>query len=569
MRAGVSRALPLLEPLERRVLLDGVSPLPAEPLVLDEAVSVVVAGERGVQLEIGRFLSGRAFEASASADGGDVVDVTLPVRLSVFDSTDVRLRLGDVFSDNGFDLEGGNLIRIHMPIDIEVLYSDRVTVEAEDFFSDNTFTWSGGSGNVRIEMPVSITVVGSQDVIVNVEDVFGDASFAWRMEVTGSAGMRSAPTPRGVFDLVMPIGFNIDRSSRVLVDVEDLVGDNMWRWEGAGAALGPGSSGEAAGFRLMADMPLNLSVHRSLQSEIDVEDVFGDNDFRWDIAPPPEVAEGGRYGIGGGFDVRGTSRFEIWQSTDVLIDVEDTFGDSDFRWRGGAGGAGRAADRGAMFRFQAPQTFGVYAGSQAEINVEDVGGDNDWSWTADEAAGQPAPLLFTAPVSYEVTDSVEVSIDTEDFVGDNDLSRRGSEAPSRPGPKDVPRPVFIDAGLSVGVWFGERVSVDVEDVFGNNNLLDRLAGVRADRAAGVASGAVSVPVSVVQPVRLLIDGGRSNVVEAATVFGGNTFRYGEAERAVPLAALSRVVLPGTRERAASESSRIGFGRSGVGNRVLV
>ncbi|QDG50580.1 hypothetical protein FIV42_07480 [Persicimonas caeni] len=326
------------------------------------------------------------------------------------------------------------------------------TVEVGDLLSDEVFAQSGPQNFepfVR-DLPVCIVIRDSSDITINIEDIVGDNIFVWALGQTDvsnlkggrapwSAGRRASSDTR--FALRLPVEIVVENSSDINVNIEDVFGDNIVAW----------TRGDALVSNLRGGM-LPHSKSDALQ------------DSRLDLEVPVDI------------DVR--------RSEGVVVDIEDVVGDVIFSWSEGdadlsnlrgAAGPTRAGHRprGAQASIAVPVDIDVRRSEQVVLDIEDIFGDVDVV-SSDEslnvsnlrgrrrAAGDRSVAVHL-PVDIRIDDSRGVTVDIEDIFGDNDILLLD-------GPTEE-RQVRVEVPVGISVHRSNDVQVAIAEILSNNRFV--------------------------------------------------------------------------------------------------
>lgn len=402
-------------------------------------------------------------------------------------------------------------------VDIEIAGRTGDTIQPGDFFSDMTFSRSGGRGpgddtfgDFRVSLPVTINVTDSRDLTLNIEDIFGDNIFTWQSPALG--GNNSRPVG-GEFEVDMPVLIRIANSQRILIDLEDIFGDNSFTW-----TVGKNSKakktfevGEVGG-PLRITMSVKFEVVDSQDVEIDVEDILCDNEFNWNGGEENSAAF-----VGGMLDMEVPLTFQVERSEGVRINLEDSAGDMTLDWI-----AGSSKGIGGPLRFDVPSQFIVEDSRDVNIDFEDQAGDNILNYVLEVQDSSPpeleSSLTATTRTLFRVTDgSRGVKINSEDFFSDNLIVWKapfGQEA--RAG---LDNSFSINASTIFEVEESRDINIDAEDVYGDNIFAWSPPSI---------TEASSLPESVYEvmgEVRREVNGERV-IIEFANLNQGNQYLWG-------------------------------------------
>lgn len=522
------------------------SPSDAEPAA---AVDVVVEDQQDETIDVGDVLSDRRFEWSGAEDGA-AFRRTVPVRVVVRDSSGIVVDVGDVVSDDVFvrtvgeSAAPGRRLSLRIPVEIRVERSTDVRVEVEDVFGDNVAVWSQG-----------------QVAIDNGDD--GDDGGA--SNLTGARSATAPPDPGSggatgpAVSVRIPVTIHVSESADVVVDVEDIFGDNVVAWSSAdaevsnllarlhaGTAAQPRATRAGGSFRLR--IPVSITVEDSSSTTVNIEDIAGDDvlaaagaevrvsNLRGRRAATPDVARA--------VEVSVPVAIRVQRSTDVLVDIEDIVGDEVLSRSGGAADISNltsAAEASATsFALRAPLRVDVVDSRRVEVEVEDIAGDVVVGAAAGRAdisslksslsdpqhgdparvtparpAGRRATMAVVTPATLTVTGSRDVTIDIEDIGGDDTFVASGtgvtvSELRGPGGSSTAVRQLRVRAAVRIEVVRSRVVDIDIEDVVGDTDT--RLLGGNGVRVAALVDASL----------RAVVRGGRDVNLDVAALASGNS-----------------------------------------------
>ena len=396
------------------------------------------------------------------------------------------------------------------------------------------------------------------DETIDAGDFFSDTTVVWSADQFGSG-----TTGFGDVHVTLPVNIEVTGGENVTLNVEDVFGDNQFTWQRLESL-----SDEAwrVGGEVEVDMPVVIRVSDSRAVLVDLEDVFGDNSFTWTVGTPAgadaTLAVGQiSGGVGGPFQISMSVTVEVVDSEDVEVDVEDVLNDSRFTWVGGDRGA--AAFVGGPMRFEVPLTFRVERSERVRINLEDTAGDLTLDWIAGVGDSVGGPVRFDVPTTFDVVDSRDVNIDFEDQGGDNIFTWTvdGPEA----GPTELTSSVAVRTPAEFRVVDSRGVKVNSEDFFGDNVFV--WTGPFPSGARPGLDGSVSASASATFQVEVSDD----VTIDAEDVYGDNLFAWEPTglDQASPLPpSVYEVVGAVSRDVVESDSVTIEFANLNRGNRYL-
>ena len=345
------------------------------------------------------------------------------------------------------------------------------TIEAGEFFSDIEHTRSGAdAGNVRVVLPVEIEVNKSSDLTLNVEDIFGNNRFNWMYSETPD---QTNLLVGGQIYVELPILIRVSNSTNVAIDLKDIFGDNQFGWKVETATSSSSQNSDKAipmtpqtfsrivGGPFVIDMSFTIEVVDSEVVEIDIEDVLSNSTFSW-IGGKNAVCNQ----LGDEIEIELPIAFQVHRSKSIKINAEDTVGDLIFEWS-----CGNVINRiGGLVSFHTPAIFNIVDSIDVNIDFEDQASDNIFQWVAQngsqatEHLGGSFSSLTTS--KFRVVNSQQVTIDTEDFFGDNRFVwavEQDSDSSDL-----TANPFSVDASVLFEVEGSDEVNLNVEDVYGNN-----------------------------------------------------------------------------------------------------
>lgn len=392
---------------------------------LYESVDLEFSGRTGETINLGDFFSDTTLVWSGGRAAGESLGfgdfrVSLPVTINATNCRDLTLNIEDIFGDNIFSWQHsafrgddarsvGGKFEVDMPVVIRVSNSERILIDLEDIFGDNSFTWTVGKsskanrtfevgevgGPLRIVMSVKVEVLDSEDIEIDVEDVLCDNEFNY-----DGGDKNSATFVGGSLDMEVPLTFQVERSERVRINLEDVAGDMTLDWIAG--------SSEGIGGPLQFDVPTTFIVKNSQDVNIDFEDQAGDNILNYVLNgqdnSPPVLNSSVTASTPVVFRVTDGSR-------NVKINSEDFFSDNLLVWKAPFARDARSRLDGSI-SISAPTTFKVEASHDVSIDVEDVYGDNIFAWSP-PAIDQASPLPASV---YEVTGEVQREVDGSSVI---------------------------------------------------------------------------------------------------------------------------------------------------------
>lgn len=421
------------------------------------------------------------------------------------------------------DLDGQNNTRqsgaygLYDAVDIEITGRTGDTIKPGDFFSDQTFTRKGGRGsgdenfgNFHVSLPVTINVTDSRDITLNIEDIFGDNIFTWQSQALDGNNTRPIG---GKFEVDMPVLIRVSKSERILIDLEDIFGDNSFTW-----TVGKNNNakkifevGEVGG-PVKIVMSIKFEVVDSEEVEIDVEDVLCDNEFNWNGGERNPAAF-----VGGMLDMEVPLSFRIVRSENVRINLEDSAGDMTLDWI-----AGSSKGIGGPLRFDVPTEFIVEDSRDVNIDFEDQAGDNVLNYVL-EVQDSSAPKLISSLIAstqteFRVTNgSRNVKINSEDFFSDNLVVWKAPFA--REARDGLNNTISVNASAVFDIDESHDINIDAEDVYGDN--IFAWSPPTVDKASSLQESVHEVIGEVQREVN-----GEKVIIEFANLNQGNQYLWG-------------------------------------------
>lgn len=414
------------------------------------------------------------------------------------------------------------------------------------------------TGAYALADSVTLRISGRTDETVDAGDFFSDTTVVWSGDQIGGDG-----TGVGDVRVTLPVHIEVTDGENVTLNIEDIFGDNEFTWQRLESL---DDQARRVGGEFEVDMPVVIRVSDSQGVLIDLEDVFGDNSFTWTVGTPSE--EGGVLeahqivgGVGGPFRLNMSVTIEVVDSQDVEVDVEDVVNDSRFAWAGGDRGS--AAFVGGPMRFEVPLTFRVERSERVRINLEDTAGDLTFDWTAGTSESVGGPVRFDVPTTFDVVGSRDVNIDFEDQGSDNIFTWTvGEQDDTAP---ELSSAVVAQTPAVFRVVDSQGVRINSEDFFGDNVFV--WTGPFPPEARAGLDGAVLATASATFQVE--VSGGVN--IDAEDVYGDNLFAWDPLglDQTSPLPASVYEVVGGvTRNVVESDSVTIEFANRNQGNQYL-
>ena len=405
---------------------------------------------------------------------------------------------------------------------------------------------------------VNLRFSGRTGDTIDAGDFFSDTTLLWSGDRIAGDG-----TEVGDVRVTLPVHIEVADGESVTLNIEDIFGDNQFTWQRLELL---NDASRRVGGEFEVDMPVVIRVIGSQEVLVDLEDVFGDNAFTWTVGTPSgadsAIAVGAIPGrVGSALRIDMSVRLEVVDSEDIEIDVEDVVNDSRFTWVGG--NRAEAAFVGGPMLFNVPLTFRVVRSERVRINLEDTAGDLALDWTAGASEGIGGPIRFDVPTTFEVANSRDVNIDYEDQGSDNIFTWTvdGTGA----GAAELSSSVIARTPAVFRVIDSHDVKINSEDFFGDNVFV--WTGPFPSTARDGLQGAVSASASAT--FRVDVSGDVN--IDAEDVYGDNLYAWDPLDiaQASPLpGSVYDVVGDVTREVMASDSVIIEFANLNMGNRYL-
>ena len=125
---------------------------------------------------------------------------------------------------------------------------------------------------------VDLRFRGRTGETINAGDFFSDTTVVWSADQ-----MEGNATSFGDFRVTLPVDIEVAGGENVTLNVEDVFGDNQFTWQRLEAL---NDEDRRVGGEFEVDMPVVIRVSDSRGVVVNLEDVFGDNSFTWTVGTP-------------------------------------------------------------------------------------------------------------------------------------------------------------------------------------------------------------------------------------------------------------------------------------------